>query len=434
MRREKKGVPRERKANWQEVWATPEDIMAYLQNKVMLRRNMVTHQTEAHWLSEYNDEIEDEMRWVELSDSDENQLWIDMWQEQQKKVKFEYLLRVIQSDFVPEFHPFRYYLNRLPPWHEDQGDYIMELSLSVIVKGGSDEQILFYEYLKKWLVWMVASWADDNIVNHVMLVLIGEQGSYKTTWFSMLLPPELRRYFYTKTNSSQMTKDDILTLAEYGLVCCEELDTMAPRELNQLKAAMTMPSINEREAYARHKEHRKHLASFCGTGNTVQFLTDTTGNRRWLPFEIDSITPPLEQPFNYEGIYSQAYTLYRQGFRYWFTPEEIRRLALHNEKYETPQSELDLVDRHFRKPVGDEPCELVSATYAIQVIGYSPAVKLSKEKVGAAFTKLGFEYKRTARQRGYLAVQRKGAEIEAYRRQLAEESTPMTDDSMTAVF
>ena len=63
-----------------------------------------------------------------------------------------------------------------------------------------------------------------------------------------------------------------------------------------------------------------------------------------------------------------------------------------------------------------------------------PAVKLSKEKVGAAFTKLGFEYKRTARQRGYLAVQRKGAEIEAYRRQLAEESTPMTDDSMTAVF
>ena len=144
MRREKKGVPRERKANWQEVWATPEDIMAYLQNKVMLRRNMVTHQTEAHWLSEYNDEIEDEMRWVELSDSDENQLWIDMWQEQQKKVKFEYLLRVIQSDFVPEFHPFRYYLNRLPPWHEDQGDYIMELSLSVNVKGGSDEQFLFY--------------------------------------------------------------------------------------------------------------------------------------------------------------------------------------------------------------------------------------------------------------------------------------------------
>ena len=393
MRREKKGVPRERKANWQEVWATPEDIMAYLQNKVMLRRNMVTHQTEAHWLSEYNDEIEDEMRWVELSDSDENQLWIDMWQEQQKKVKFEYLLRVIQSDFVPEFHPFRYYLNRLPPWHEDQGDYIMELSLSVNVKGDSDEQILFYEYLKKWLVWMVASWADDNVVNHVMLVLIGEQGSYKTTWFSMLLPPELRRYFYTKTNSSQMTKDDILTLAEYGLVCCEELDTMAPRELNQLKAAMTMPSINEREAYARHKEHRKHLASFCGTGNTVQFLTDTTGNRRWLPFEIDSITPPLEQPFNYEGIYSQAYTLYRQGYHYWFDKPEMEQLARHNKKYESPMSEEEFIDEYFRKPIGNEVGEWISASVALLMHGAQNHKELSSVKVGRAFTRLEYDYK-----------------------------------------
>ena len=45
-----------------------------------------------------------------------------------------------------------------------------------------------------------------------------------------------------------MTKDDLLTLAQYGLVCCEELDTMSPRDLNQLKAAVTMPSIDERAA------------------------------------------------------------------------------------------------------------------------------------------------------------------------------------------
>ncbi len=196
-------------------------------------------------------------------------------------------------------------------------DFIRELSETVKVKGGAKEQELFYEYLKKWLVAMVVGWLVENVVNNVILVLIGEQGSYKTTWFNYILPPQIRNYFYTKTNAKRMTMDDLLTLAQYGLVCCEELDTMSGKELdtmsgkeldtmsgkelNQLKAAVTMPSINERVAYAHYAEHRKHIASFCGTGNNIQFLSDPTSNRRWLPFEIESIQSPREHPFNYEG-------------------------------------------------------------------------------------------------------------------------------------
>ncbi len=150
----------------------------------------------------------------------------------------------------------------------------MGLSLSVLVKGDADEQILFYEYLKKWLVGMVASWVDPKVVNNVMLVFIGAQGVYKTTWFANLLPPQLRDYFFTKTNSSLMSKDDLLVLSQYGLICWEELDSMQQKELNKLKAAMTMPSINERASYDRYHENRPHVASFCGTGNNVQFLND----------------------------------------------------------------------------------------------------------------------------------------------------------------
>ena len=53
-----------------------------------------------------------------------------------------------------------------------------------------------------------------------------------------------------------------------------------------------------------------------------------------------------------------------------------------------------------------------------------------------AFARLGFEYRRTATQRGYVAVHRTGVEMEAYRRTLAEKNTAetMTDDSMTAIF
>ena len=424
--------PRERKPNWQEYTATVEEIQQFLDGRVMLRYNVVTRRTECHQLTEFVDEMTSEVLWEPISDRVVNTLWREL--SAQKPTRIQDLWRVIESDYVPEYDPFRFYLSRLPPWNDDLPDYIMELSLSVNVKGDSDEQILFYEYLKKWLVAMVAGWVDDTVVNNVMLVLIGEQGSFKTTWFNYLLPPDLKTYFYTKTNANRMTKDDLLTLSQYGLICCEELDTMRPSELNQLKAAMTMPAVDERAAYARYHEHRKHIASFCGTGNNVQFLSDSTGNRRWLPFEVESIESPRSSPFNYEGIYSQAYALYRQGFQYWFSPDEIRRLARHNEAFETEHSELQLVNLHFRKPVGNEPRELVSATMALQLIGGNIAQSLSKEKIGQAFTKLGFEYRRTATMRGYVAIHRTGAEMEIYRRQLAANDKEMTDDSMTAVF
>ena len=420
------------KKSWQETYATVEEIQAMLDSRVLLRHNEVRGRTEIHYLSQGPVIRENEQGlltifggdgdvtdgYANLSDRDVNTLWRLLCQE--KPVIKQHLQNVIESDYVPTYHPFRYYLDHLPPWTPEQGDAIMGLSLSVNVRGDADEQLLFYEYLKKWLVAMVASWVNPRVVNNVMLVLIGEQGSYKTTWFAHLLPPQLSDYFYTKTNSGLVSRDDLLTLAQYGLVCWEELDTMRQKELNKLKAAMTMPSVNERAAYARYHENRPHIASFCGTGNNVQFLSDTTGTRRWLPFEIDSIESPLSSPFDYDAIYAQAYALYQQGFRYWFDRPEIERLQRHNEQFETVHPELELIDLYFRKPVGCEARELVSATMALQIVGANIAQSLSKEKIGQAFTQLGFEYRRTAAQRGYIAVRRTGVEMEAYRRKLAE--------------
>ena len=440
------GGGKEHKKTWQETYATPQEIKSMLDNRVLLRYNEVRGRTEIHWLSQGLTIGEDEQGlltifggedgvtdgYQNLGDRDINTLWEQLYQE--KPLIKQHLLNVIESDYVPAYHPFRYYLDHLPTWTPDKGDAIMGLSLTVNVRGNADEQILFYQYLKKWLVGMVASWVSPQVVNNVMLILIGEQGTYKTTWFANLLPPQLRDYFYTKTDSAMLSKDDRIVLAQYGLMCWEELDSMSPKELNKMKGTMTMPFINERKAYARYHENMPHLASFCGTGNNVQFLSDVTGTRRWLPFEVESIESPLTTPFDYDAIYAQAYTLYKEGFQYWFEKAEIQRLAHHNEQFETEHSELQLIDLHFRKPVGKEPRQLVSATMALQLIGGNIVQTLSKEKIGHAFARLGFEYKRTASQRGYIAIHRTGTEMEMYRRQLAgSENEAMTDDSMTAV-
>ena len=192
---------------------------------------------------------------------------------------------------------------------------------------------------------------------------------------------------------------------------------MLSKELNKLKAAMTMPSVNERAAYARHHENRPHIASFCGTGNNVQFLSDPTGTRRWLPFAVESIESPLSTPFNHEGIYAQAYALYRQGFRYWFDKPEIERLNKHNELFQTSRSEYELIDEFFRKPVGDEQGVYLSAAVALQMTGAQTLKDISSTKLGRAFTSMGYEYRIVDGIRRYRVVRRQADEIKLHREQ-----------------
>ena len=400
--------------------ATVEEIKSFLDGHISLRFNEITSRVEY----EIPADNTDARRFIPVNDRIVNSLWSQM--STITRVNIQDMYRVIESDYVPVFNPFKAYLNNLCQSVKSVGDrdYIQELAQTVRVKGGEQEQMLWHLYLKKWLVGMVASWISDDVVNNVILVLIGEQGAYKTTWFNYLLPPPLKQYFYTKTNANRMSKDDILTLAQYALVCCEELDTMRPAELNQLKAAVTMPSIDERAAYAHYHEHRKHIASFCGTGNNTQFLSDPTGNRRWLPFEVESIVSPRDHPFHYEGIYSQALALYESGFQYWFTKEEIQELNRHNRQFETPRLEHELVDLYFRKPTDSELGEFMSVARALQMISNGISQKLSAVNVGRAFCDLGFKRVRTNSSRGFIVVCRTPEEIKAYQHRLLMDAEP----------
>ena len=142
-----------------------------------------------------------------------------------------------------------------------------------------------------------------------------------------------------------------------------------------------------------------------------KFLSDTTGTRRWLPFEVESIESPLTQPFDHDAIFAQAYALYRQGFRYWFDRPEIERLQRHNEAFEAPNMECELVDIYFRKPVDGELGEFMPVSRALQIIGGNITRELSDRKIGRAFMDLGFRFKRTNTSRGYVVVQRSAVEI-----------------------
>ena len=369
-----------------------EEIEAMLKEQADFRQNEITRFVEIRWK-------DGDGKFRQLTQRDEGTLWSRI--NKQKPMRMADMKTVLCSEFIPLMNPFKEYFHSLPLWQEGAPDYIGLLANTITLADEAPEtKHVFRQCLQKWLVAMVVGFLSDR-VNHEILVLIGPQGIYKTTWFHYLLPPELRSYYVAKNNYRYMEKDDRIQLAEAGLICLEEISTMTDREVEQMKALVSMPQIVERAAYAHNKEVRPHIASFCATGNHKNFLTDITGNRRWLPFEVKNILSPYDHPIDYTGLYSQVMYLWQSGFAYWFDQEEIRSLAKHVSRFEAENLEDDQIRKHFRIPNPGESYEVYSVADILGVINLELKTPLSATKVGMLLNKMGFKKVRKDNRRGY---------------------------------
>lgn len=420
--------------------ATVEEMEEFINGYMKFRMNMLTHQIETQLIADaYTDRPEAfACHWQRLTDHIENSLWCAM-QHHGMAVNLNELHTLLGSDFVKEYHPLKEYLDGLPPW-DGETDYIGRLAAMVHVKESphsplqqdksrerndlSETPVRFADILKRWMVSMIAAALDETVVNQVILTLIGRQGSYKTSFMQHILPPVLSEYYTTKSNSSRMTKDDLFTMTENLVINLEEIDTMPPSELNQLKAMVTQRYVDERRAYGRNKVHLPHVASFVATGNNLQFLTDDTGNRRWLPFEVEDIDSPWEADIPYEGIYSQTYALYQDvNFRYWFTDKEIQQLRGHVQQFEVPRPEYELILTYYRKPVGLERGVYTTSSQIIGRFG-NTSLRLSLQKVGRAMRELGFRQVKASNANYWVVVERTTEEVQHLLPAEAEQADP----------
>ena len=392
-------LPREKK----DSCATVAEIQDYLtQKEVRIRHNVISRKWEigTHCPPSAANAQEPSLLWSELTDRHVHSLYRAFSLDTGRRLRLSDLFIIIESDFYPEYHPMREYMTSLSPW--DGHDYIEELASRVHVAGCTQE--MHNRYFRKWFVGMVAAWFDPDKTNHEILTYIGSQGIFKSTFMRHLLPPVLRDYFSARNFAHRMDRDDRLELTEMALIALEELDNLKPRALNQLKALTTDPSVNERAAYARYRERREHIASFCATGNNPRFLTDLTGNRRWLPFMVDSIDSPYDHPIPYEGLYAQAYALWREGFPYWFTAEENAELECHNHHFEEPNMECELIQTYFRRPEPHEVGEFYTATRIIETINISVKTPLQPRTIAIWMNRLGYQPRRHDNIRGWNVI------------------------------
>jgi len=402
----KKAVSKPKKKKRGEDTVTIEQLEAFISSVADIRFNVITRRNEIRWKDCPSP------KHGNLTDKDECTLW-RMISKQYGMVKLNHIVQIIASDFVPSFHPFKDYFDRLPEWKPGDTDHLQLLADTVtLVDNSGEARALFTHCLRKWMVAMVAGFLTDK-VNHEVLVFVGKQGIYKTTWFQYLLPEELRDYFVPKVNSRRMNKDERLLLAEAGLICLEEIVSMTDEEIDQIKAVVTLPHVVERAAYARNKEVRPHIASFCGTGNQINFLTDDD-NRRWLPFEVENILSPYEHPINYSCLYAQLKHLWQSGFVYWFDQNEIRRLRHHSSHFEAPCLEEELILNFYRKPKPGEQGVFVATAEILSKINAGLKHKLNPNKIGSIMKSLGMEKVRSKNGgRGYRVYEYTFDEIKA---------------------
>ena len=418
--------------------------------------------------------------WREMSKHDINSIVCHAAQEYDQNITSREVLTALQSDLIPDVHPLREYIQSLTPYTNDQPDWIDMVARQVRVRNNNEENVckedninnlcarptlalakddmfplsqplsnvgeaeelsmlssekkhptpsadaLWRGCFKKWFVAMVASWMNDEVVNHQVLVLIGRQGIYKTTWLEHLIPPHLRAYACKLANSAELNKDDRLRIAEFGLISLDEIDSMNTRELNQLKSVITATDVNERAAYGYTKERRIRLASFCASGNRRDFLTDITGNRRWLPFEVESIQNPFFTTLPYERMYAQAWALANDPtFCYWFELDEIEVLEEHNKHFRDESNEEQLLPILFDVPAEGKGEFMTTAQISERLVTYGNIKKpMALSRLGMVLGTVGYKAISPringTRTRGWIVYQRNRDEIETMKRLLKE--------------
>ena len=384
--------------------------------------------------SAYSLEFRGKENWRNLTDKDINTMVCQCVAEKGVNISTNEMWTALKSDMVPAVHPLRAWLDGLRPYTADQPDWIDLVASQVKVKPSGEEtkgdkargEELWRACFKKWFVAMVASWMKDEVVNHTVLVLVGQQGIFKTTWLDNLIPPELRAYSSKLPLSGQISKDDRLRLCENGMLNIDELDAMCGREMNIVKSLLTSTDVNERAAYGRLKERRVRLASFCASTNKREFLTDITGNRRWLPFEVESIQNPFYTLLPYERMYAQAWALAQDPlFSYWFDLDEIEVLEEHNQHFRDESNEEQLLPILFDVPAEGKGEFMTTAQISERLVTYGNIKKpMTLSRLGMVLGAAGYQSTRPKIGgrliRGWLVYQRDTDEIASLKRLLKE--------------
>ncbi len=194
-------------------------------------------------------------------------------------------------------------------------DWLVQYMKAAPVVGGGNILPYLQAVGARWLISVVARGYQPGCKADDMLILEGAQGARKSSAVRALaevITPECFREGF----SLGMGKDDQIALRGRLVVEWAELSGLNRHDRNTLKNFLTLRTDSYRQAYAAFERDWPRTAIFCGTTNDSSYLSDSTGNRRFLPvtvgkIDIDALRRDAAQ------IIGEAVVRYKSGAKWW---------------------------------------------------------------------------------------------------------------------
>lgn len=272
-----------------------------------------------------------------------------------KKMKFskpkDDLEDLLKSSRVPKFSPIKDYFHGLKLRTFGNIDRLADCvkvddSLGIKI-GDFDYNQLWHHYFKKWLIACYLC-SMETKHNDVMLILIGAQGRFKTSFLNYLCPPALHNYVVCSHINPSLTDYNTANyLAEkMFLNIDDQMETIFGKDYNSMKAIVSAPDVTNRKLYSTSARKRTRIANLCGSVNEARFLRDSN-NRRYLCFKIVDIDPDYRL-IDMDQVWAEvAYEVIRTKSNYIFGRDDYANIDLMNAMFETPTEEAETLQVTF---------------------------------------------------------------------------------------
>ena len=151
-----------------------------------------------------------------------------------------------------------------------------------------------------------------------MPVFVGKQGIGKSTFLRLLAMNNA--WYNDNFNTIEGDKAPEKLRGMWMVELAELLATKKAKEVESIKAFLTSTVDTYRPPYGRRTEQRPRVCVFAGTTNNDHFLTDRTGNRRFLPivtrkeFVKKSMFDNLEEvQKDFENAWGEAIDIFKKA-------------------------------------------------------------------------------------------------------------------------
>ena len=155
--------------------------------------------------------------------------------------------------------------------------------------GAEDDEVGYCRTVcRKSFTGAIARAMEPGCKYDTMVILCGPQGIGKST-----LLQKMSHGWFNDSIRSFEGKEAAELLPGVWLVEIAELDAFRNTDVARIKQFVSLCSDRYRAAYGRHMKTQPRSCVFFGTCNQMDFLRDTTGNRRFWPVDVGETTCTL---------------------------------------------------------------------------------------------------------------------------------------------